>query len=199
MTLKTELSRDVYAGLTDDAAAAALNALPAATVQRVAVRDLMDALFANGIYGKLEIGERKASTLSDEAFAALRTLLAMRTTPLSDLDISGQEFNRMLNLLVQANVVTGADRTTLRPLANVQPPSRAQELGLGTVTAAQVANARAEIVADEVKAGNAVAFDALRGRVAAGYGRTLAWLNEQQAAGANVPGYAEVVARLQEG
>lgn len=194
--LANELRRSEYVGLTDEAAAAALNALPAVVTQRVGVSELMGTLFSAGIWGKLVVAERTATSLNNETFEALRSLLDMRSPVIGDVDISGTTFNRWLNLLVQASIITGADRTTLRALANVQPPSRATVLGLGTVTAAQVAEARAVIVAEDAAALNAAEYAVVRERLVAGYGAALAWLNGQEQAGAAVPGWDAVVARF---
>lgn len=194
--LANELRRSEYSGLSDEAAAAALNALPALVTRRVGVSELMGTLFSAGIWGKLVVAERTASALNNETFEALRSLLDMRSPVIGDVDISGTTFNRWLNLLVQATIISGADRTMLRALANVQPPSRATALGLGTVTAAQVAGARAQIAAEAAAAEMAAAYAPVRERLTRGYGAALAWLNEQEQAGAAVPGWADVLARF---
>lgn len=148
LALKTELAKGDIAALSDSDAADALNAPGPPTPHPVPMLTMLQWAGATGVRGRIEDASRYAG--SDP------TLLAIRSMALAWIDmVWGVGVNRvfdvtdpallsLLDVWVQAGLMTSDQRTQLVYLAATPGPSRAEAIpGWGLpVTIADVAHAR---------------------------------------------------------
>lgn len=185
--LAGELQQPQYAEMDDAAAAAALNAVVERR-QRVAISALQARAMETGIYVALRVAVQNPQA-PPQLQAVCQTVLDLANASFADVDLDNPASVQMFGALQAAEVITAQQAAAIDALANVTQPSRAAALGLGAVTAEDVGAARAEVLRD-------AAFAQLRERLVTGYVAALAWLQQQQAAGADAPAWDDVLARL---
>lgn len=182
--LSNEIRLPQYENMTDSEIADALNALSAATRQRVAVATLQARAYEIGASMALRM-----AIVAPETPAQLRALceevLSLVNSRLDSIDLDNPSAVQMFGALVQAGVLTQAQAAQIDGLATVPGVSRAVALGLGAVAEADVAAARAWHE-----------YDVLLQRVQAGGALALGWLYQQRDAGAAVPEWSAVLERM---
>jgi len=193
--LAAELSTVEYAGLDDKEAAARLNALPPAVGRMVPVVELLNGAYQTGMYARLLAAQRDEAQKPD-VYGELTALLKLVDGPIREIDLNSAAAQRMMATLIGAGLVMPEEAQLVAALSAVQPPSRAEALGLGAVTANDVAGARALLATRAAEEARALAYVELRERLTTGYGAALAWLNADEAGGKAAPEWPDVVGRL---
>lgn len=182
--LSNEIRLPQYEDMTDSEIADALNALSAATRQRVAVATLQARAYEIGASMALRM-----AIVAPETPAQLRVLceevLSLVNSRLDSIDLDNPSAVQMFGALVQAGVLTQQKAAQIDGLATVPGRSRAQELGLPAVTVEDVEAAR-----------NWREYEDLVRRVQAGAAIAAGWLYQQRDAGAAVPDWTSVLERM---
>lgn len=198
--LLTEIALPQYAGLEDAVIATALNAAGVESYQPVPVPVLTSAAYSIGLPVRLRVAVRTPETPVELA-AVCEALLDLLQAPFPTVDFYAADgtpdpaTGQLLAILQKAGLLSEAEAATLAGLAVVPGVSRAQALGLGTVTAADVTAARAWQATQVAEAARLDEYAALRQRLVSA-GGALAWLQMQQDAGAAAPEWVDVVERL---
>ena len=146
--LRAELTTDPlargYAGMSDAAAAASLNARDRDAAQ-VSSDDVARYILEEGRWPELEdlaAGTGGYSGATANQRKAARAALAIFTNArLPTIRLKRAKVQAMLDLMVGAGALTAGDKTALNALADAKF-TRAEELGLGVVTDGYVFKAR---------------------------------------------------------
>lgn len=141
--LKSELDDDSlargYAAMSDAEAAADLNSAYRTRLAPISSAELLAWAAANGRFAAIEEAAESHADQGVKSIARAASVMIRRDG--TQLDLSLPDRMAMLDALAAANVLTGNDKDDLVDKASV-PASRAEELGLGTVTPSDTANAR---------------------------------------------------------
>lgn len=193
ITLATEIQQPAYAGMSDGEIAAALNAVSASTRRAVPLAALLATAALNGSYAAV-----KAAAESEAAPAQVRgvcaSVLVLLSGVFQEVNLDDPRVQGALGALTQAGVLSAAQMAEIDALADAPGRSRAQELGLGVVSEADVAAARDWQAAQEAEAARLALFAALRERLVSGYLAALAQLQARQGSGAAAPAWDDVLA-----
>ena len=124
--LATEIAKEEYSGLSDQAVADALNAATITTVRNIPIRDLAEWSSQNGIMPALFAAERDPSTPA-ALYGAIKTLLTILTPGLLDswevLGANGQPTsgaNGLMAGLMQAGLMTTEQAAELAAMATTK-------------------------------------------------------------------------------
>lgn len=182
--LAAELQQPQYAGMTDAEIVAVLNAPGASTRRRVPIAELQARAMESGVYTALRVVVGNAQAPA-ELRAVAQTVLDLANARFADVDMDNASAVQMFGTLQQAGVITVQQAAQIDALATVPGVSRAQVLGLGAVTEANVAVAR-----------NWQEYEQLVQRVQAGAAIAAGWLYQQRDAGAAAPEWSAVLERI---
>ena len=182
--LANEITVPQYAGMTDAEIADALNALPPPTRGSVAISAVMARAYELGVYPRM-VAAQWDDRLPAELRAVIVSLLDLKSARFDTINFDDAVVVAMFGTLQQAGLLSAEEAAAFDSLANVPVPSRAQALGLGTVTADNVHLARAWYE-----------YDALIQRLQAGAAIAAGWLHQQRDAGAAVPDWSVVLERM---
>lgn len=154
--LAAELELPAYAGLTDQQAADALNTQNFAIRQRVLIADLQAEALRNGAYIAIDTAATATDTPA-QLRAVCRAVLALVNARFESINLDDPSAQQMFGVLVQAGVLSPQQAAEIDILATVMVISRAQQLGIGTVTVADVEHSRIypQMEALRVRAANA--------------------------------------------
>ena len=195
-TLADEISLPQYAGMTDTEIAAALNAPGVSTRRAVSLSALLAAAALNGSYAAV-----KAAAESEAAPAQVRgvcaSVLVLLSGVFQEINLDDARVQASLGTLAQAGVLTAAQMAEIDGLADVPGRSRAQELGLGTVTVEDILAARDWLAAQAAEAARLAAYDAIQERLINGPHGALARLRVMRHDGTPAPEWDEVLSWLQ--
>jgi hypothetical protein len=140
--LSDELSKPQYAGLTDQAAADAINAKTVVVQQSVSIRDLKTYAIFQGVWPKLLAGE-KSSNL--QVAGLCQSVVAWVDDPrISTVDVNIPEVQAMLTQLVSATIITQQQASEIVAMGS-KPIAWTASVGLPEVGIGLVINARKEI------------------------------------------------------
>ena len=138
--LYDEISRDVYAGLSDTEIAAALNAVTIPVRQRVGIADLQARAMETGVYTALRMAVASSQT-PDDLRAVCQTVLDLAGARFEDVDLDNAASVQMFGALQTAGIITAQQAAAIDALADAVT-SRAVQLGLGYVSPGDVQQAR---------------------------------------------------------
>lgn len=137
--LATELAPLVAAG-NDGKVAAILNDKRYTRTERVPLRDIVRYLLDNGVW--LTIVDKAAEQAVSPAKSSARMFIEVQKMGfVESLDMSRPSSQGMLSALVAAGTMTAAHQAAITNRGFV-PASRAEVMGLGTITPQMVAEAR---------------------------------------------------------
>lgn len=137
--LATELAPLVAAG-NDGKVAAILNDKRYTRTERVPLRDIVRYLLDNGVW--LTIVDKAAEQAVSPAKSSARMFIEVQKMGfVESLDMSRPSSQGMLSALVAAGTMTAAHQAAITNMGFV-PASRAEVMGLGTITPQMVAEAR---------------------------------------------------------
>lgn len=145
--LKAEIALPAYAGMSDAAIAAALNAATVDIVRKVPTWEARALLLATGEWGAIKLLSRQSPTMgTPEAQAvavAITTIDSMTETTVLDADQADAfaAMQTMVGVLQAAGVLSAGTGAAMLALRNTKT-SRAAQLGLGPVRPGDVAAAR---------------------------------------------------------
>lgn len=193
--LAAEIALPAYVGMSNDEIAAALNAVSAATRQRVAVATLQARAYEIGASMALRM-----AIVAPETPAQLRVLceevLSLVNSRLDSIDLDNPSAVQMFGALVQAGVLTQQQAAQIDGLATVPGRGRAQELGLPAVTVEDVEAARDWLAAQAAEAARLAAYDVIQERLINGPHGALARLRVMRHDGTPAPEWDEVLSWL---
>jgi len=199
--LMAEISQSQYSGMTDADIAAALMAPTASTYRPVPIVDLSATAYATGLVVRLHQAIRSTETPAELA-AVSAALLGMLNAPFTTVDLLSEggtpdaAATIMLDALENAGMLSGPERATIEALAVVPGLSRSQILGLGSVTADDIAAARVWQADQDAEIARLAVYGAHRTRLHDGYLSALGWLQVRLDGGYSAPEWADVLARL---
>lgn len=178
MILSNEIAQSAYAGMTDAEIAAALNAPGASTRRRVPIAELQARAMESGVYTALRVVVGNAQAPA-ELRAVAQTVLDLANARFADVDMDNASAVQMFGTLQQAGVITAQQAAMIDALATVPGESKAQRLGLGVVSEADIQVAR-----------DWQAIQNLRQRLTNGYNAALVMLAQATVA----PEWTDVIA-----
>jgi len=143
--LSTELSRPVYANLSDQEAADLLNAKVISVQQSVPIHNLKQYAIFQGIWPKLKAG-RNSQTAS---VAAVCTSIIdwIEDARVQSVDVAIAEVQTMIGALVAAEIMTQQQADEIIAMGIIQMPW-AQSIGYQEIGIGLVRNARKELNAE---------------------------------------------------
>lgn len=177
-TLIAELQQPQYADMTDAEAAEALNAPSQPTRREVPARELIATAVLNGAYAAIDAG---AESDNPQVRGLCRSVLVLLALPDQDVDLDDPRVIQMFGALQQAGIITPEQAAAIDALATTPGRSRAQEIGVGVVTEADVVAARAWWAEQQAEQERWQAYALLRERLNTGYGAALARLMQMEA------------------
>lgn len=190
--LATEIQLPGYANMTDAEIVDALNAVSASTRRAVPLAALLATAALNGSYAAV-----KAAAENEAAPAAVRgvcaSVLVLMSGVFTEINLDDPRVQASLGALAQAGVLSAAQMAEIDALADVPGRSRAQEIGLGTVTVEDILDARDWLAAQEAEATRQAAYALLRERLINSPRSALARLQMMQYDGTPAPAWAEVL------
>ncbi|WP_347264679.1 hypothetical protein [Nitrobacter sp.] len=194
-TLADEISLPQYTGMSDGEIAAALNAVSAATRRAVPLASLLAAAALNGAYAAV-----KATAESTDTPAQVRgvcaSVLVLLSGVFQEIDLDDPRVQTSLGTLAQAGVLTAAQMGEIDALADVPGRSRAQEIGLGTVTVEDILAARDWLAAQAAEATRQTVYDRTQERLINMPRMALARLRVMRHDGTPAPEWDEVLSWL---
>lgn len=194
-TLAAEIALPAYVGMSNDEIAAALNTPGASTRRAVPLAALLATAALNGSYAAV-----KATEANDNAPAAVRgvcaSVLVLLRGVFQEINLDDPRVQASLGALRQAGVISQTQAAEIDALADVPGRSRAQEIGLGTVTVEDILDARDWLAAQEAEATRRAAYDLLRERLINGPRAVLSSLQVMQYDGTPAPAWDEVLTWL---
>jgi hypothetical protein len=140
--LSDELSKPQYVGLTDQAAADAVNAKTVTVQQTVAIHKLKEYAIINGIWPKLKAGQANANPVV--AALCVSVLDWVDDPRISTLDVNKPEVQAMLDGLVSAGIMSASNKADVVAMGS-KVVSWVSQNGLPEVGIGLVQNARKEI------------------------------------------------------
>ncbi|MCG3146099.1 MAG: hypothetical protein HONDAALG_03952 [Gammaproteobacteria bacterium] len=192
ITLATEIQQPAYAGMSDGEIAAALNAVSASTRRAVPLAALLATAALNGSYAAV-----KAAAESEAAPAQVRgvcaSVLVLLSGVFQEVNLDDPRVQTNWGALTQAGVLTQVQASEIDALADVPGRSRAQEIGLGTVTVEDILDARDWLAAQEAEATRRAAYDRIQERLINSPRSALARLQIMRHDGTPAPNWAEVL------
>ncbi len=190
--LAAELQQPQYAGMTDAEIMAALNAVSASTRRAVPLASLLATAALNGAYAAV-----KAAAESEAAPAQVRgvcaSVLVLLSGVFQEVNLDDPRVQTNWGALTQAGVLTQVQASEIDALADVPGRSRAQEIGLGTVTVEDILDARDWLAAQEAEATRRAAYDRIQERLINSPRSALARLQIMRHDGTPAPNWAEVL------
>ena len=190
--LAAELQQPQYTGMSDAEIVDALNAVSASTRRAVPLAALLATAALNGSYAAV-----KAAAENEAAPAAVRgvcaSVLVLMSGVVTEINLGDPRVQASLGALAQAGVLSAAQMAEIDALADVPGRSRAQEIGLGTVTVEDILDARDWLAAQEAEATRQAAYARLRERLINSPRSALARLQMMQYDGTPAPAWAEVL------
>ncbi len=144
--LSDELSKPQYVGLTDQAAADAVNAKTVIVRRPVELWRVKQLLIEQGIWGSLKVAVRKSDT-PDAVYGLCVSVIDWIDDPsgkVKTVDVDLPSVQSMLAGLVQIGIGTQADVAALLALANTDI-RWVDSVGLGTIGDGSVKSAREEM------------------------------------------------------
>jgi len=190
--LAAELQQPQYTGMSDAEIVDALNAVSASTRRAVPLAALLATAALNGSYAAV-----KAAAENEAAPAAVRgvcaSVLVLMSGVFTEINLDDPRVQASLGALAQAGVLSAAQMAEIDALADVPGRSRAQEIGLGTVTVEDILDARDWLAAQEAEATRQAAYALLRERLINSPRSALARLQMMQYDGTPAPAWAEVL------
>ena len=145
-TLSDELSKPEYAGLSDQAAADAINAKAVVVRRPVELWRVKQLAIEQGVWGGLKVAVRKSDT-PDLAYGLCVSVIDWIDDPsgkVQTVDVDLVSVQTMLAGLVQIGIATQAQVADLSALANTSI-RWVDHVGLGTVGDGSVRSARLEL------------------------------------------------------
>lgn len=157
--LYDEISRDVYAGMTDAQTVAALNA-ETTVRRRVPIAELQARAMETGVYTALRAAVASAQ-VPDDLKAVCQTVLDLAQARFADVDMDNAASQQMFGVIQQAGIITSQQAAAIDALTTVAEPSwSARNVGRDVTEAdlavARVAGARAAIGQRAARGYNAV-------------------------------------------
>ena len=146
--LSDELSKPEYAGLSDQAAADAINAKTVTVQQTVQIHKVKEYAIINGIWPKLKAGQ--ANSNQQVAALCISVLDWVDDPRISTLDVNKPEVQSMLDGLVTAGIMSAGNKADVVAMGS-KVVSWTSQNGLPEVGIGLVQNARKEIAASEVQ------------------------------------------------
>lgn len=190
--LAAELQQPQYAGMSDDEIMAALNEVGAVTRRAVPLASLLATAALNGSYAAV-----KAAAESEAAPAQVRgvcaSVLVLLSGVFQEINLDDPRVQTNWGALTQAGVLTQVQASEIDALADVPGRSRAQEIGLGTVTVEDILDARDWLAAQEAEATRRAAYDRIQERLINSPRSALARLQIMRHDGTPAPNWAEVL------
>ena len=145
--LSDELFKPQYQGLSDQAAADAVNAKVVVVQQSVAIRDLKTYAIFGGIWPKLLAGEKSSNP---QVAGLCQSVVAWVDDPrISTVDVNLPQVQAMLTQLVGATLLTQAQAADIIAMGS-KVVSWTSTVGLPEIGIGLVINARKEMEASEV-------------------------------------------------
>ena len=195
MILANEIQQPAYAGMSDAEIAAALNAVSATTRRAVSLSALLETAALNGSYAAV-----KAAAESEASPAQVRgvcaSVLVLMSGVFQEINLDDARVQASLGTLTQAGVLSDAQMAEIDALADVPGRSRAQELGLATVTEQDILDARDWLAAQADEAARLAAYDVIQERLINGPHGALARLRVMRHDGTPAPEWDEVLSWL---
>lgn len=145
--LSDELSKPAYAGLSDQAAADAINQKAVAVSQNVAIATLKEYAIVQGIWPKLKAG--LTSTNAQVQALCLSVVDWVEDPRMTTINVNKPEVQAMLSALVTAGILTQSQMADIMAMAT-KLVSWTSSVGLPEVGIGLVINARKKIAASEV-------------------------------------------------
>lgn len=190
--LATEIQQPQYSGMSDGEIMAALNAVSASTRRAVPLAALLATAALNGSYAAV-----KAAAESEAAPAQVRgvcaSVLVLLSGVFQEVNLDDPRVQTNWGALTQAGVLTQVQASEIDALADVPGRSRAQEIGLGTVTVEDILDARDWLAAQEAEATRRAAYDRIQERLINSPRSALARLQIMRHDGTPAPNWAEVL------
>jgi len=147
--LAIELSKPEYAGLSDQAAADAINAKTVAVHQTVAIAKIKEYAIVNGIWPKVKAGQSSANAV---VAALCVSIIDWVDDPrISTLDVNLPQVQAMLSGLVSSSLLTEQQKSEVIAMGSKQVSWTSQN-GLPEIGIGLVINARKEIETELVNA-----------------------------------------------
>jgi hypothetical protein len=140
--LSDELSKPQYVGLTDQAAADAVNAKTVSVEQTVAIHKLKEYAILNGIWPKLKAGQANSNPVV--AALCVSVLDWVDDPRISTLDVNKPEVQAMLDGLVSAGIMSASNKADVVAMGS-HTASWTSQNGLPEVGIGLVQNARKEM------------------------------------------------------
>jgi hypothetical protein len=140
--LSDELSKPQYVGLTDQAAADAVNAKTVSVEQTVAIHKLKEYAILNGIWPKLKAGQANSNPVV--AALCVSVLDWVDDPRISTLDVNKPEVQAMLDGLVSAGIMSASNKADVVAMGS-HTASWTSQNGLPEVGIGLVINARKEM------------------------------------------------------
>lgn len=190
--LAAELQQPQYTGMSDAEIVDALNAVSASTRRAVPLAALLATAALNGSYAAV-----KAAAESEAAPAQVRgvcaSVLVLLSGVFQEVNLDDPQVQTNWGALTQAGVLTQVQASEIDALADVPGRSRAQEIGLGTVTVEDILDARDWLAAQEAEATRRAAYDRIQERLINSPRSALARLQIMRHDGTPAPNWAEVL------
>jgi hypothetical protein len=140
--LSDELSKPQYVGLTDQAAADAVNAKTVSVEQTVAIHKLKEYAILNGIWPKLKAGQANSNPVV--AALCVSVLDWVDDPRISTLDVNKPEVQAMLDGLVSAGIMSSSNKADVVAMGS-KVVSWTSQNGLPEIGIGLVQNARKEM------------------------------------------------------
>lgn len=175
--LAAELELPAYAGLTDQQATDLINTANIPVRQRVAIARLQATAMEQSVYMALQTAIATPET-PPQLLALCHTVLDLVNARFDDIDLDNPRAQTMFAALQQYGIINQAQAAAIDALATADVISRAQQLGIGVVTVADVERSR---IYPQI--------EALRVRAASAYNLVVAALD----AATTVPEWTDLV------
>ncbi len=140
--LSDELSKPQYASMTDQQAAAAINAKTVTVQETVQIHKVKEYAIINGVWPKLKAGQ--ASSIPQVAALCVSVLDWVDDPRISTLDVNKPEVQAMLDGLVASGIMSANNKADVVAMGS-HTASWTSQNGLPEVGIGLVINARKEI------------------------------------------------------
>lgn len=145
--LSDELSKQPYAGLSDQQAADAINAKTVTVEQPVAISALKQYAIIQGIWPKIKLGQQSSN--QQQAALCMSILDWVEDARISTINVNMPEVKAMLSSLVSFSILTQQQMSEVVAMGS-KVVSWTSTVGLPEVGIGLVINARKEIESSEV-------------------------------------------------
>jgi hypothetical protein len=140
--LSDELSKPLYASLSDQAAADAINAKTVTVKETVQIHKVKEYAIINGIWPKLKAGQANSNPVV--AALCVSVLDWVDDPRISTLDVNKPEVQAMLDGLVSAGIMSASNKADVVAMGS-HTASWTSQNGLPEIGIGLVINARKEI------------------------------------------------------